>query len=51
MLEEVSGDLHLDCIGPPLIDSKGIMYLLTYKVLHTSAIASTSAGISGTPTV
>lgn len=50
MLGEVSGNLHLDSSGPPLIDSKGIMYLLTYKVLCAPAFASISAGISGTPT-
>lgn len=46
----MSDNLHLDWFGPPLIDSKGIMHLLTYKVLHAPAFASVSAGISGTPT-
>lgn len=50
MLTEVSGNLHLDSSSPPLIDSKGILYLLTYKVLCAPAFASISAGISGTPT-
>lgn len=35
MLGEVSGNLHLDSSGPPLIDSKGIMYLLTYSPLRS----------------
>lgn len=51
MLEEVSGNLHLDCFGPPLIDYKAIVCLLTYRALHAPAFASVFAGISGTPTL